>query len=109
SLNFSTELKSVWAEDSIEPFCPAADSSKSGRPTSPTKTKSPERIPIGLSVAALSVTRNEICSGVWPGVNKILKLIFPILNVSPSFTSSQLYEESCNHSYFQFSSPSSDA
>ncbi len=63
-LNFSIDLYKVFADSSIAPISPAAVSSKSGLPTSPTKTKSPESNPIGSSVVAPSVTRKLMCSGV---------------------------------------------
>ena len=64
------ERKSVRAIVSIDPSTLAARSSKSGRPTSPTKMKSPVTMPIGRSFTVRSVTRKHKCSGVWPGVSR---------------------------------------
>ncbi|MNY46623.1 hypothetical protein D3C86_1818170 [compost metagenome] len=60
------------------PISPAAFSNKSGRPMSPTNTKSPVNNMTGASVAGVSVNRKLILSGVWPGVCKTLNIRFPI-------------------------------
>ena len=67
---------------------PAADSSRSGRPTSPTKRKSPLATPIGMSAPLpRSVTTKTMCSGVCPGVCRTSTSIEPTLKWSPSPTS----------------------
>jgi hypothetical protein len=66
--NFARLFQSARAAPSAEPATFAAFSSRSGRPTSPTKTKSPVAIPIGALAPAVSVTTNARCSGVCPGV-----------------------------------------
>jgi hypothetical protein len=57
-----------------------------GRPTSPTKRKSPVKTPIGLSAPAVSVIMKAMCSGVWPGVCITSTLMLPTFQLSPSRT-----------------------
>ena len=79
-------LHNVLAPASIVPLIFAARSSRSGRPTSPTNTKSPVTAAIGLSAAAPSVIRKVRCSGVCPGVCSTSMRTLPIVMRSPCFS-----------------------
>jgi hypothetical protein len=105
-LEFLELRNKVRAAASMVPLTPAAFSSRSGRPTSPTKMKSPVIAPIGLSAPAVSVTRKVRCSGVCPGVWSTSIFMFPTMKVYPSSRSTA--PASSAKAYFQFSSPSSE-
>jgi len=53
------------------------------------------------------------CSGVWPGVCRVVISTLPTVKTSPSWSHSTSYSPPVTfgpwaHSYFQFSSPSSE-
>ena len=65
-----------------KPLLPA----RSGRPTSPMKSVSPVSTIFGAGPSAVSITRREMLSGVWPGVSSTRRTTWPTRISSPSRT-----------------------
>jgi len=61
---------------------------KSGRPTSPTNSASPQNTATGSGPREASVTTYARCSGVWPGTSRTRMCMSSMVMVSPSLTAS---------------------
>src|SRR5207245_2622553 len=69
-----------------EAGAPGRPPATSGRPTSPMKSVSPVRTILGWRETAVSTTRTETLSGVWPGVSRNRNTTWPRRISSPSRT-----------------------
>ena len=63
-------------------------------------------MPIGSFATAPSVTRKQMCSGVWPGVCITSSRMLPTVMMSPSFTSRA--PSDCAKAYCQSLPPSAE-
>jgi hypothetical protein len=69
-------------EANVEAVMPSP--SRSGRPTLPMNSVSPDSIANGLFGSCRFATSPHILSGVWPGVARNVSTACPTVNVSPS-------------------------